>query len=131
MIRKEHLQHTVSGGPTCQSGRLGGQLRGEHLSSKYSEFSALPVEQRCARCENSPLFAFLKRQAAKALATTTTDKIIQHDDTSWRVVSAGAKRNGETFCHLAAVARFQRDGKTPAQINDWVSNETLANARRT
>lgn len=65
MTRKEHLKHTVHGGPTCQSGRVGGQLRGEHLSCKYSEFSALPLEQRCVRCNSSKLFAFLERQTAK------------------------------------------------------------------
>lgn len=68
MTRKEHLQHTTNGGPTCQRGRVGGSLRGEHITSKYSEFSALPVAQRCARCNDSKLFAFLERQTAKALA---------------------------------------------------------------
>lgn len=66
--RKEHLQHTTHGGPTCQTGRSGGSLRGEHITSKYSEFSALPVDRRCDRCNSSKLFAFLERQTAKALA---------------------------------------------------------------
>jgi hypothetical protein len=68
MIRKDHLKHTTDSGPTCQRGRIGGSLRGEHLTVSYSEFSALPVEQRCARCNSSKLFAFLERQTAKALA---------------------------------------------------------------
>jgi len=68
MTHKEHLQHTIGGGPTCQRGKIGGSLRGEHFTSKYSEFSALPVERRCSRCNNSKLFAFLERQTAKALA---------------------------------------------------------------
>ena len=68
MTHKAHLNHTDNGGPTCQRGRVGGQLRGEHFTYKYSEFSALPVEQRCARCNSGKLFAFLERQTAKALA---------------------------------------------------------------
>lgn len=68
MFRKEHLSHTFKGGPACKNGRIGGELRGEHIAIKYSEFSALPVERRCARCNGSKLFAFLERQTAKALA---------------------------------------------------------------
>lgn len=63
--RKDHLQHTVSGGPTCQRGRSGGSLRGEHLTSPFEEFVALAPELRCSRCASSKLFAFLQRQAAK------------------------------------------------------------------
>ena len=68
MSHKNHLQHTTHGGPTCQTGRIGGQRRGEHFTMKYSEFVAQPVETRCARCNSSKLFAFLERQTAKALA---------------------------------------------------------------
>jgi hypothetical protein len=64
-MRKAHLQHTVHYGPTCQSGRSGGSLRGEHITEKFSEFAKEPAEQRCTRCANSKLFAFLQRQAAK------------------------------------------------------------------
>ena len=65
MYRKEHLKHTVHGGPTCQSGRSGGSLRGEHLTLPASEFLALAPEFRCVRCASSKLFAFLQRQATK------------------------------------------------------------------
>jgi hypothetical protein len=65
MNRKDHLQHTVRGGPTCQSGRSGGSLRGEHITLPASEFLALAPEFRCNRCASSKLFAFLQRQAAK------------------------------------------------------------------
>lgn len=68
MSHKEHLKHTANSGPTCQRGRIGGSLRGEHFTVGYAEFSALPVERRCARCNSSKLFAFLERQTAKALA---------------------------------------------------------------
>jgi hypothetical protein len=64
-MRKDHLTHTVRGGPTCQSGRSGGSLRGEHLTVPAAEFLALAPEQRCTRCTSSKLFAFLQRQAAK------------------------------------------------------------------
>lgn len=63
--RKDHLKHTVRGGPTCQSGRSGGSLRGEHLSFPFAEFVAAPLEVQCERCRSSKLFAFLQRQAAK------------------------------------------------------------------
>ncbi len=63
--RKDHLKHTVRGGPTCQSGRSGGSLRGEHITLPAAEFLALASELRCERCSSSKLFAFLQRQAAK------------------------------------------------------------------
>lgn len=64
MTRKTHLKHTVTGGPTCQRGRSGGQLRGEHLTFAFAEFSAERLDLRCERCANSKLFAFLQRCAA-------------------------------------------------------------------
>ena len=64
-MRKDHLTHTVRGGPTCKSGRSGGSLRGEHLTIPAREFLALAPELRCERCASSKLFAFLQRQAAK------------------------------------------------------------------
>lgn len=63
--RKEHLKHTVNGGPTCQRGRSGGSLRGEHLTSPFAEFIAAPLEAQCERCRTSTLFNFLQRQAIK------------------------------------------------------------------
>ena len=66
MTRKTHLLHTVRFGPTCQSGRSGGQLRGEHITVKFSEFAAEREDLRCDRCAGSKLFGFLQRQAAKA-----------------------------------------------------------------
>lgn len=68
MTRKEHLKHTVNGGPTCKGGRVGAALSGEHITVKYSVFSALRPELQCERCRSSKLFAFLERQTAKALA---------------------------------------------------------------
>ena len=63
-MHKNHLQHTVNNGATCQRGRTGASLRGEHFTYKYSEFVATPVEHRCIRCNNSKLFSFLQRKAA-------------------------------------------------------------------
>lgn len=65
MTHKHHLQDTVKYGPTCQSGRSGGSLRGEHFTFRFVEFLATPAEQRCDRCASSKLFSFLQRQAAK------------------------------------------------------------------
>jgi hypothetical protein len=67
--RRENLRRLIGqwGGPTCQTGRSGGSLRGEHITLKYSEFSASRVQ--CDRCRSSKLFSFLERQTAKALAT--------------------------------------------------------------
>jgi hypothetical protein len=63
MSRKHHLQHTVHRGPTCQTGRAGAALRGEHITMCYEEFIAHPAYQ-CSRCLSSKLFAFLQRKAA-------------------------------------------------------------------
>lgn len=71
MNRKTHLKHTVNGGPTCQRGRTGGALRGEHITEKFDEFIREWADLRCSRCENSKLFAFLQRKAAKAVAVPT------------------------------------------------------------
>lgn len=68
MNRKDHLKHTGNGGPTCQRGRMGGALRGEHFTTQYAEFKELPAERRCSRCASSPLFAYLQRQEAKTAA---------------------------------------------------------------
>jgi len=62
MSRKLHLQHTVHRGPTCQTGRAGAALRGEHFTTGYAEFAA-DVSAQCTRCKNSKLFAFLQRKA--------------------------------------------------------------------
>ncbi len=69
MARKYHLQDTKHYGPTCQGGRSGAGLirSGEHITLKYSDFSATARELRCDRCNNGRLFAFLERQTAKAL----------------------------------------------------------------
>ena len=63
MTRKYHLRHTSHGGPTCQTGRAGAALRGEHITVKYAEFSACRAELQCSRCASSKLFAFLTRKA--------------------------------------------------------------------
>jgi hypothetical protein len=65
MTRKHHLQHTVHRGPTCQTGRSGAALRGEHITEAFAEFSGRPADLQCDRCKASKLFAFLQRQATK------------------------------------------------------------------
>jgi hypothetical protein len=64
-MRKYHLRHTVHSGPTCQTGRMGAALRGEHITEQFSEFVTRPADWQCSRCAASKLFAFLTRQAAK------------------------------------------------------------------
>ena len=61
-MRKIHLRHTTAGGPTCQTGRSGGALRGEHITVKFDEFTASAGQ--CDRCKASKLFAFLNRARA-------------------------------------------------------------------
>ena len=65
MTRKHHLQDTKHFGPTCQSGRSGGSLLGEHITEKFAEFNARPAELQCSRCATGKLFALLTRKAAK------------------------------------------------------------------
>jgi hypothetical protein len=66
MSRATHLQDTKFHGPTCQSGRSGGSLRGEHITVKFAEFIA--ASGQCERCKSGKLFALLSRQAAKVAA---------------------------------------------------------------
>lgn len=56
-----------------------------------------------------------------------TDPIITHDDHEYRVIGVGARRDGQTFCHLASttIGRQQKNGWVPQQIADWVPNEVL------
>jgi hypothetical protein len=63
MTLKTHLQHTADSGPTCQRGRAGGTLRGEHMTVGFDDFVREWAALRCTRCENSKLFAFLERKA--------------------------------------------------------------------
>lgn len=58
-----------------------------------------------------------------------SERIIQHEDFVWRIVSTGAEKDGKTWCHLAAVHQKQKDGKTPVQISDWVPNRVIQQAR--
>ena len=64
MARKVHLQDTRSSvaGPTCQSGKFGWSLRGEHLTVKFADFVTEPAEHQCSRCRSSKLFSFLTRR---------------------------------------------------------------------
>jgi hypothetical protein len=60
---KNHLRDTKHGGPTCQGGRSGGSLRGEHFTMKFAEF--VQRADQCERCKASKLFSLLQRTAAK------------------------------------------------------------------
>ena len=56
--------------------------------------------------------------------------MINHDGDTWRVLSEGAYRDGMFYCHLASTTKFQKDGKTPIQIGDWVSSKKLQEAAK-
>lgn len=60
MSRRTHLEHPSYRGPTCQRGRIGGALRGEHITVKYADFKLDPL--RCSRCEASKVFKFLQKK---------------------------------------------------------------------
>ena len=68
MAHKTHLKHTMPGanGPTCQRGRIGVSLRGEHMTVGFAEFAAEQEHLKCSRCASSKLFAFLARKAVAA-----------------------------------------------------------------
>ena len=66
MTRKYHLQHTQHNGPTCQTGRAGAALRGEHNTTSFSEFVSVAPELQCSKCLTGKLFAFLQRKEAEA-----------------------------------------------------------------
>lgn len=59
------------------------------------------------------------------------DKVIVHMGDTWRVISTGAQRDGNTFCHLASTHRGtkQQNGFMSHQINDWVDTAVLAAAK--
>jgi hypothetical protein len=59
-MRKYHLKSSKHHGPSCQSGRIGPAIDGEHITVAYKEFKAAPVEARCQRCAKSKLFQFFQ-----------------------------------------------------------------------
>jgi|Laugresbdmm110sd_1035091.scaffolds.fasta_scaffold120073_2 hypothetical protein len=61
------------------------------------------------------------------LKNSFLDKQIVVAGDVWRVLGAGAQRDGNTFCHLASTTRFrqQKNGKNPIQIGDWVDTAVL------
>ena len=55
---------------------------------------------------------------------------IQHEGDVWEILSQGATRDGQTYCHLASTTKFreQRNGRNPIQIGDWIENERILSA---
>lgn len=80
MSHKIHLQHTTHSGPTCQTGRAGASLRGEHITLPFAEFIERPEQLRCSRCEASKLFAFLERKSADAWIPEPDGAWMAYDD---------------------------------------------------
>ena len=60
------------------------------------------------------------------------DKTIVHIGDTWKVISVGAQRDGNTFCHMASThrGRQQKNGWMPIQIGDWVDTEILKAAKQ-
>ena len=85
MAHKFHLQHTTHRGPTCQTGRIGSALRGEHFTEGFEEFAARHSDRQCSRCVASKLFAFLQRKEADKWEPEHPDAWKQADD---RLVAA-------------------------------------------
>lgn len=58
------------------------------------------------------------------------DLIIPHDGDTWRLLSEGASRGGQVFCHLASTTRFrqQRNGPNPVQICTWIDHAVILSA---
>lgn len=52
---------------------------------------------------------------------------IQLDGDTWRILSEGANRPGQVFCHLASTTQFrmQANGKNPVQICTWVDHALI------
>lgn len=84
MAHKAHLEK--NGGAYCQRGRVGGDLRGEHFTFSYAEFAAMPVAQRCEKCNGSKLFAFLTKQADAA--KPVADEWVPEDQDAWKAADA-------------------------------------------
>jgi hypothetical protein len=80
MTRKHHLQHTVNRGPTCQTGRAGAALRGEHITEGFAAFSTRSADLQCSRCASSKLFMFLQRKEADKWVPEHPDAWKQADD---------------------------------------------------
>jgi len=62
---------------------------------------------------------------------TFLDKTIVHLGEVWKVIGVGRQDESNTFCLLASTTRGrqQKNGFTPAQINDWVDTEVLKAAK--
>lgn len=86
--------------------------------------TANSVSQRSVWLGRSSTIENLERIAA-------TDKVIVHMGDTWRVIGIGAKRDGNTFCHLASTHRGtkQKNGWIAHQINDWVDTAVLDAAK--
>lgn len=55
-------------------------------------------------------------------------KHIRYNDDTWRIIGAGAERDGTTYLHLASTTQFrqQRNGPYALQINDYIADDYIA-----
>ena len=56
-----------------------------------------------------------------------TDTTIKHMNDTWKILSVGARRDGNVYLHLASTTSFrkQRNGEYPVQICDWLPESVL------
>lgn len=64
------------------------------------------------------------------MKTGLIDLKIYRDGDTWRVIGAGATRDGKTMLHLASLTRGQnqKNGFCPLQICDWVEADVIQSA---
>lgn len=53
--------------------------------------------------------------------------IIKHEGDTWRIISEGATKDGQVFCHLASTTRGkeQKNGFYPIQMCDWIDQKII------
>ncbi len=51
-----------------------------------------------------------------------SDTLVEWDGERWKILSAGAWKDGTVYCHLASHRRFvkQGNGVRPVQVADWL-----------
>lgn len=72
-----------------------------------------------------------RRQTIETLQTIIANSKVNctlvHMGRAWRVLSVGAQRDGNTFCHL--ISLHEKIKGQFIQINDWIDSAVLANAK--
>lgn len=85
------------------------------------------VTQTSVWLDRSHTVEHLQEILDKAIGDSFIGKKIVHIGHAWEVIGAGARRDGNTFCHLASLSYMQKtkNGDVRLQINDWVDTAVL------